>query len=150
MTIREDALAGKETELFTCCAANEHMDVATLMAGVADGTIVITKNDHHDFQKIRAIGKGVSTKINANIGSSRDIASLDVEIDYILFLRIHGLGHGLVDGHGSQGDGTVFKNAPAHLIQIPAHGQIHNRISARLNRNPQFLDFDVKTGNIPG
>ncbi len=81
MTIREDALAGRTTDLFEKCAANENMDVETLMAGVADGSIAITRNRHHDFEKIMAIGWGTRTKVNANIGSSRDISNLDEELE---------------------------------------------------------------------
>ena len=81
MTIREDALAGRETELFRRCAENENIDVATLIQGVAEGTIAIPKNVHHDFAKIMAIGKGTRTKVNANIGSSKDIALLGSELE---------------------------------------------------------------------
>ncbi len=81
MTIREDALAGRETELFRQCALNENIDITTLMRGVAEGTIAIPKNIHHDFDKIMAIGKGTKTKVNANIGSSKDIALLGSELE---------------------------------------------------------------------
>ncbi|MDH3329220.1 MAG: phosphomethylpyrimidine synthase ThiC [Desulfobulbaceae bacterium] len=81
MTIREDALSGKNTGLFEKCAAQESVDIHTLMSGVAEGTIAIPKNIHHNFDKVMAIGKGLATKINANIGSSRDIASLSEELD---------------------------------------------------------------------
>jgi phosphomethylpyrimidine synthase len=81
MTIREDALAAEKTALFESCAACENLDVGELMAGVARGTIAIPKNVHHDFSHIMAIGTGTSTKINANIGSSKDIADLDTEVE---------------------------------------------------------------------
>ncbi len=81
MTIREDALAGRETGLFRRCAENENIDITTLMQGVAEGTIAIPKNVHHDFDKIMAIGKGTRTKVNANIGSSKDIALLGSELE---------------------------------------------------------------------
>jgi phosphomethylpyrimidine synthase len=81
MTIREDALAGRETELFRQCALNENIDITTLIRGVAGGTIAIPKNVHHDFTKIMAIGKGTKTKVNANIGSSKDIALLGSELE---------------------------------------------------------------------
>jgi len=81
MTIREDALAGRETELFRRCAENENIDITTLIQGVAEGTIAIPKNIHHDFDKIMAIGKGTRTKVNANIGSSKDIALLGSELE---------------------------------------------------------------------
>lgn len=80
MTIREDALQHSQTTLFEQCAANEQIPVATLMAGVASGEIAITKNRHHAFDRIIAIGKGVTTKVNANIGSSKDYPELDREL----------------------------------------------------------------------
>jgi len=80
MTIRENALQHIQTALFEQCAANEQIPVATLMAGVASGEIAITKNRHHDFDKVIAIGKGTTTKINANIGSSKDYPELDREL----------------------------------------------------------------------
>ena len=81
MSIREDAQNGIVTPLFETCARKESLPVEQLMAGVAQGTIAITKNHHHDFEKIIAIGKNTSTKVNANIGSSRDIASLEEELE---------------------------------------------------------------------
>ena len=35
MSIREDALAGKETELLQTCAKNESIDIEALIDGVA-------------------------------------------------------------------------------------------------------------------
>jgi len=49
MSIREDALNGVVTPLFEACARYESLPVEQLMAGVALGTIAITKNHHHDF-----------------------------------------------------------------------------------------------------
>ncbi|NIA04655.1 MAG: phosphomethylpyrimidine synthase ThiC [Proteobacteria bacterium] len=80
MTIREAALAGKKTGLFKSCADNESMNIEDLMAGVAEGVIAIPKNIHHDFDKVIGIGKGTSTKVNANIGSSREISSVEAEL----------------------------------------------------------------------
>lgn len=81
MGIREDALAGRATDLLKNCAENEGLAVETLLAGVAAGTIAVPKNVHHNFARTMAIGKGTSTKINANIGSSRDIAILGEELE---------------------------------------------------------------------
>jgi phosphomethylpyrimidine synthase len=72
MSIREDARNNTKTPLFEACAAQEGIEVDTLIAGVADGTIAIPKNVNHHFDKIMAVGKGTSTKVNANIGSSKD------------------------------------------------------------------------------
>jgi phosphomethylpyrimidine synthase len=80
MSIREDAIQKKMTTIFENCAGNEAINPAALMEGIARGQIAITKNKNHAFDKIIAIGKGVSTKINANIGSSKDYPQLDAEL----------------------------------------------------------------------
>ncbi|OGR04049.1 MAG: phosphomethylpyrimidine synthase [Deltaproteobacteria bacterium RIFOXYD12_FULL_50_9] len=80
MSIREDALAGKATPLLKKCARNEGIPVAALVAGIAQGVVAVPKNIHHKFDKITAIGKGVSTKINANIGSSKDYPEVENEL----------------------------------------------------------------------
>lgn len=81
MSIREDAINRKITPLFEACAANEGIDIEVLMQGVAEGVIAIPKNSHHDFERIMAVGKGLSTKVNANIGASRDMPGLEQELE---------------------------------------------------------------------
>ncbi|MDD3620633.1 MAG: phosphomethylpyrimidine synthase ThiC [Desulfobulbaceae bacterium] len=81
MSIRNDALAGKKTRLLRACAKNESITVEALVAGVAEGTIAVPRNVHHDFPGVMAIGKGTRTKVNANIGSSKDISNLDEELE---------------------------------------------------------------------
>jgi len=80
MSIREDAINGKRTPLFENCARHENLPVEKLMAGVAAGSIAITKNSHHAFDKVIAIGTGTATKVNANIGSSKDMPELENEL----------------------------------------------------------------------
>ena len=80
MSIREDAINGKKTALLKKCAEVEGMHIDELIKGVANGTIAITKNKHHKFDKVIAIGKGTSTKVNANIGSSKAYPELEGEL----------------------------------------------------------------------
>lgn len=81
MSIREDAINGNKTPLFESCAENEGVSCAQLMEGVAKGVIAIPKNNHHDVEKIMAVGKGLSTKVNANIGASKDLPGLQQELE---------------------------------------------------------------------
>jgi phosphomethylpyrimidine synthase len=80
MSIRQDAINRIITPLFEACAQHEAISTDQLMDGIAKGELVITKNNNHRFEKIIAIGKNVSTKINANIGSSKDLPELDSEL----------------------------------------------------------------------
>jgi len=80
MSIREDALAEREITLFDQCAGHEGLSPVELRRGVAEGVIAIPRNRHHEFSPL-AIGRGTRTKVNANIGSSRDIAKLEEELE---------------------------------------------------------------------
>ena len=80
MSIRQDAINRTATSLFETCARNESISLDQLQEGIARGELVITKNKNHRFEKIIAIGKNVSTKINANIGSSKDLPELQSEL----------------------------------------------------------------------
>lgn len=61
-------------------AYNEKVDADWLRNEIAMGRIVIPKNKNHDFQ-VRGIGKGLATKINANIGTSEKHCNFPEEID---------------------------------------------------------------------
>ncbi|OGP30021.1 MAG: phosphomethylpyrimidine synthase, partial [Deltaproteobacteria bacterium GWC2_42_11] len=47
---------------------------------IADGNIVITKNKKHDIEPL-AIGKGLRTKVNTNIGTSQDRVDMALELE---------------------------------------------------------------------
>ncbi|MGB5156377.1 phosphomethylpyrimidine synthase ThiC [Desulfobacterium sp. N47] len=79
MTQLEDALNGKITDAMKQVAEYEGMIGEEIRAGVATGEIVIPKNINHDF-KARGVGKGLKTKINANIGTSPSHFNLDEEL----------------------------------------------------------------------
>lgn len=49
--------------------------------GVKDGTIVVLKNSKHDIDRPCAVGKGLATKVNANIGVSPGYSGMDLELD---------------------------------------------------------------------
>ncbi len=52
-----------------------------VVEGVANGTIVITRNKRHTSITPLGIGKGLRTKVNANIGTSKDRMSVADEIE---------------------------------------------------------------------
>jgi phosphomethylpyrimidine synthase len=79
MTQLEYAREGKVTAEMTAVAANENMDPASLAAAVAAGRIVIPANRRHEGLRPAGIGKGLRTKVNANIGTSGDYAGLAEE-----------------------------------------------------------------------
>ncbi len=80
MTQLESARKGETTPEMVQAAAHDQVSPEELCQRVAAGSVVIPKNQLHAFEA-RAIGQGLSTKINANIGTSASHASLPEELD---------------------------------------------------------------------
>jgi len=81
MTQIEEAKKGVITEEMKSVAEKEGIDPEKLRRNVAKGHTVIFRNVLHDWVKPVAVGSGVRVKINANIGTSRDIVDVDAEIE---------------------------------------------------------------------
>jgi len=75
-----EAKKGNITPEIEEVAKCEKIDADKILRGVANGTIVIPKNIRRET-KACGIGKGLTTKINANIGSSSKIEDNDLEIE---------------------------------------------------------------------
>lgn len=69
-TQRQSALAGIITEEMKEVARQEGLSAETIRERVAKGTIAICANINHKNLKVRGVGEGLSTKVNANIGTS--------------------------------------------------------------------------------
>ncbi len=79
MTQIEAAKSGVVTREIEQVAKDENRSVEFIMEGLKNGTIIIPKNKNHDIKPV-GIGKGLKTKVNANIGTSSDIAQLEMEL----------------------------------------------------------------------
>ncbi len=62
-------------------AKHEGLDVEFIRQGLAAGTIVIPANVNHANLTPRGIGTGLTTKVNANIGTSSDFGNIDTETE---------------------------------------------------------------------
>ncbi|MBW6485785.1 MAG: phosphomethylpyrimidine synthase ThiC [Syntrophobacterales bacterium] len=80
MTQLDAAKEGKITKEMEQAAKHDGVAPEELCGRVAAGSVVIPKNRLRAF-KARAIGRGLSTKINANIGTSASHANLPEEIE---------------------------------------------------------------------
>lgn len=83
MTQLEHARQGTTTEAMEKCAASEGVSAETVCQGLAEGTMVITRNLRHGSIAPLAIGKGLRTKVNANVGTSRDHTNLEEELQKV-------------------------------------------------------------------
>ena len=70
-------------------ARDEGMAPEQLSKDIADGLTVISRNVNHDIRPL-GIGKGLRTKINANIGTSKDRVSLEEEMEKLDVLIKYG------------------------------------------------------------
>lgn len=80
MTIIKEAKKGNITNTMKKVAESERKSVKYVLNGLANGKIVIPKNINRDTIPF-GIGEGMTTKINANIGSSSKKESLDLEVN---------------------------------------------------------------------
>lgn len=80
MTQIEMARSGKISREMLAVAEDERLTAEFIRRGISDGTIVITKNRVHKLAKACGIGLRLKTKINANIGTSKDSSSISGEI----------------------------------------------------------------------
>lgn len=127
MSIREDALNGNVTPIFESCAAHENVSIETLMEGVAQGTIAIPKNNNHHFEKVIGVGKGLSTKVNANIGSSKDYPEVNQELQKLCVCLKAGADTVMDLSMGGELDAIrreILKNCPVPLGTVPIYQSI--------------------------
>ena len=61
-------------------AKKEHMPVEKLMQLVAEGKVAICANKKHTCLDPEGVGSMLRTKINVNLGVSRDCKDYDIEI----------------------------------------------------------------------
>ena len=81
MTQLEMARQGRLSPEMKAVAEDEGLDPEYILSGVADGSIVIPANRNHKGVHACGIGKGLRTKVNANIGTSSDFGDVDTELE---------------------------------------------------------------------
>lgn len=81
MTQLELARKGTVSPQMEAVAKREGVEAELVRQGIADGTIVIPANTNHTNLVPCGIGKGLKTKVNANIGTSSDFGDIDTELE---------------------------------------------------------------------
>ncbi|MBI2859832.1 MAG: phosphomethylpyrimidine synthase ThiC [Chloroflexi bacterium] len=80
-TQSELARKGSVSEVMAKVAHDEQVPVEQIQKGLADGTIVLPANNRRSLASPRAIGKGLRTKVNANIGTSASVGDAVSELE---------------------------------------------------------------------
>ena len=78
----QQALKGQITDEMRKVAESEDIDVHKLVRGLAEGRIIIPRNIAGKSRAV-GIGKGLATKINANVGSSSELEKVKWEVEKV-------------------------------------------------------------------
>lgn len=79
-TQRDRALRGEITQEMISIAEREHCDRVLIRDRVASGEIAVVKNRTRDIPAL-GVGRGMSVKVNANIGTSRLASNMEFEME---------------------------------------------------------------------
>ena len=124
MTQLEKARRGVITTEMEIAAAAENVGPEYIRQGVAAGTIVICRNINHAGIRPLAIGSGLRTKVNANIGTSKDGNDLPAELEK-LTLAINAGADAVMDlstgGDLAQIRREVMKNSTVAVGTVPIY-----------------------------
>lgn len=82
-TQMDAAKKGIITREMEVVSEKENVDIEVLRERIAEGKIVIPANKKHKSLSPEGIGQGLKTKINVNLGISRDCKDVDKELDKV-------------------------------------------------------------------
>ena len=144
-TQMDAARKGIITKEMQAAAKKEQMDVRQLMALMAKGQVIIPCNKRHTSLEPNAIGSMLRTKINVNLGISRDCKDMDMEIEKVN--NAVKMGAESIMDLSSYGDTRTFrrrltKECPAIIGTVPIYDAVvyyHKPLKEITSR--QWLDI---------
>ena len=144
-TQMDAARKGIITKDIESAAKKEQMDVRELMALMAKGQVIIPCNKKHTSLEPNAIGSMLRTKINVNLGISRDCKDMDMEIEKVN--NAVKMGAESIMDLSSYGDTRTFrrrltKECPAIIGTVPIYDAVvyyHKPLKEITSR--QWLDI---------
>ena len=105
-------------------ALREGVDTNYIRSAIAEGTVIITKNKNHKSIEPLAIGKGLSTKVNANIGTSQDRVNLREELEK-LHIAVKAGADAVMDlstgGPVDEIRRAILKDSPVPIGTVPVY-----------------------------
>lgn len=126
-TQMEAAGNGIVTPELEIVAAKENRSVKELLPLLASGKMVIPANIHHSALSPNGIGRMLKTKINVNLGVSRDCKDYDLEMEKVM--RAVSLGAESIMDLSSHGDTEPFRKKlceeyPAIIGTVPIYDSV--------------------------
>lgn len=124
MTLVEKAKKKIKTSLIKKVAKQEDIEVDKLLDRIAEGKIVICSNPNHNPEQPAAIGKGLSTKVNVNIGTSPDFPELNAELKKLKISIKYGADTVMdlsTGGNLKKIRQSIIKNCPISVGTVPIY-----------------------------
>ncbi|MDO5303849.1 MAG: phosphomethylpyrimidine synthase ThiC [Clostridia bacterium] len=126
-TQMDAARKGIITKEIETVAKKENMPVEKLMQLVAEGKIAICANKHHKSLDPEGVGSMLRTKINVNLGVSRDCKDYDIEMQKVM--SAVELGAEAIMDLSSHGDTQPFRRkltseCPAMIGTVPVYDSV--------------------------
>ena len=126
-TQMDAARRGIVTKELEIVAKKERMTVEELMPLVAEGKVAICANKHHTCIDPEGVGSMLRTKINVNLGVSRDCKDYDVEMEKVMAAVNMGA-HAIMD-LSSHGNTIPFRRkltaeCPAMIGTVPIYDSV--------------------------
>ena len=143
-TQMEAARMGIVTPEMEKVAAKEQREVAELMPLMAAGKMVIPANIHHESIDPNGVGGMLKTKVNVNLGISRDCKDYDIEMEKVM--SAVELGAESIMDLSSHGDTQPFRRklcaeCPAMIGTVPVYDSvIHYQRDLNTLTAKDFLD----------
>lgn len=143
-TQMEAARMGIVTPEMEKVAAKEQREVAELMPLMAAGKMVIPANIHHESIDPNGVGGMLKTKVNVNLGISRDCKDYDIEMEKVMSAVEFGA-ESIMD-LSSHGDTQPFRRklcaeCPAMIGTVPVYDSvIHYQRDLNTLTAKDFLD----------
>ena len=126
-TQMDAARKGIVTKEIETVAAKENMDVSELMDLVARGQVAIPANKNHTCIEPEGVGSMLRTKINVNLGVSRDCKDYDIEMQKVM--SAVELGAEAIMDLSSHGNTQPFRQkltseCPAMIGTVPVYDSV--------------------------
>jgi phosphomethylpyrimidine synthase len=156
MTQLEEARHGHITPAMDRVAAEEGLSADVLLRLIAEGKVIIPGNPRHDGLKPTGIGKSLRTKVNVNIGTSRDFPRVEEELEKVEVSLTHGA-DALMDlstgGDLVQIRTAILAKSPLPLGTVPIYQAAVQAIASRgsiVDMTPDDLFAAIEAQGLEG
>jgi phosphomethylpyrimidine synthase len=117
-TLVEMARKGEAAEWLKDVAKYEGIDISLLLKLIANGEVVVPRNVLRDDNfKPRAIGRMVTTKVNANVGTSIDYVNVEEEVEKAVVAQRYGAD--AVMDLSTGGDLDAIRKKIMDVVEVP-------------------------------